>query len=76
MNGPIDARGLSCPQPVVLVKKALEEPWRGAVEILVDSVTSKENISRYARSAGYRVTAEERGGDYCLKLDKEENHGE
>jgi tRNA 2-thiouridine synthesizing protein A len=66
----IDARGLSCPQPVVLAKKALDKIGRGTIEILVDTVTSKENVSRLARSTGYDVNVEEKEGEYLLKLVK------
>jgi len=71
MSEKIDARGLSCPQPVILVKKAMEKMERGILEVLVDTATSRENISRLARSAGYQVTVEEKEGDFFLKLVKE-----
>ena len=53
MSEKIDARGLSCPQPVVLVKKAIDKLGKGEIEVLVDTVTSKENVSRLARNAGF-----------------------
>jgi tRNA 2-thiouridine synthesizing protein A len=70
MNERIDARGLSCPQPVVLTKKAIDRLGKGTIEILVDTVTSKENVSRLARSAGYEVNVEEKEGEFLLKLVK------
>jgi tRNA 2-thiouridine synthesizing protein A len=70
MNEKIDARGLSCPQPVVLAKKAIDKIGKGTIEILVDTVTSKENVSRLARSAGYQVSVEEKEGEFLLKLVK------
>lgn len=66
----IDARGLSCPQPVVLVKRAMEKMDRGTIEVLVDTATSKENISRLARSAGYQIEIEEKEGEFLLRLVK------
>jgi hypothetical protein len=33
-------------------------------------VTSRENVSRLARSAGYQVSVEEKGGEFVLKLEK------
>jgi TusA-related sulfurtransferase len=71
MSEKIDARGLSCPQPVVLVKKAMDKSEKGALEVLVDTVTSRENVSRLARSAGYQVSIEEKAGEFLLKLIKE-----
>jgi TusA-related sulfurtransferase len=70
MNERIDARGLSCPQPVVLVKKAMDKIGRETIEVLVDTVTSKENVSRLARSAGFQVSMEEKDGEFLLKLAK------
>ncbi|HXZ35337.1 MAG TPA: sulfurtransferase TusA family protein [Thermodesulfobacteriota bacterium] len=68
MNEKIDARGLSCPQPVILAKKAIDKIGKGTIEILVDTVTSRENVSRLARSAGCRVSVEEKEGEFLLKL--------
>lgn len=70
MSERIDARGLSCPQPVVLVKKAIDRIGKGTIEILVDTVTSRENVSRLARSVGYQVSVEEKEGEVVLKLEK------
>jgi tRNA 2-thiouridine synthesizing protein A len=70
MNEKIDARGLSCPQPVVLAKKAIDKIGKGTIEILVDTVASKENVSRLARSGGYQVSVEEKEGEFLLKLVK------
>lgn len=50
----IDARGYSCPQPVLLTKKALEENTEGA-EVLVDNNTACMNVKRFMEHAGYNV---------------------
>ncbi len=70
MSERIDARGLSCPQPVVLAKKALDRVGKGTVEIWVDTVTSKENVSRFARSSGCTVSVEEKEREFLVKLVK------
>jgi tRNA 2-thiouridine synthesizing protein A len=71
MNEKIDARGLSCPQPVVLVKKAIDKLGKGKIEVWVDTVTSKENVSRLARNAGFQILVEENGGEFLLRLSKD-----
>jgi TusA-related sulfurtransferase len=71
MSGKIDARGLSCPQPVVLVKKAIDKLGKGEIEVLLDTVTAKENVSRLARNTGFQVSEEEKGEEFLLKLSKE-----
>ncbi|NMC96140.1 MAG: sulfurtransferase-like selenium metabolism protein YedF [Deltaproteobacteria bacterium] len=55
----IDARGLSCPQPVVLTKKALEDNAR--VTTIVDNETALENVKRLAGKFGFAVTVESQG---------------
>ena len=55
----VDARGLSCPQPVVETKKAMSRRSGGKIEVLVDTVTSRENVSRLARNQGWEVSPEE-----------------
>lgn len=66
----IDARGLSCPMPVVMVQKAVQKSQPAVLEVLVDARVAVENISRFAGSRGYEITVEEQGGDYRLTLRK------
>lgn len=65
----IDARGLSCPQPVLLTQQALKEN-PAKVEVLVDNKTAQGNVSRFAAKAGYTVSTQEADGDYTLTLTK------
>ena len=44
----IDARGLSCPEPVVRTKKAFEA--NNAFSVLVDNETAKENVVRFCNN--------------------------
>ncbi len=55
----VDARGLACPPPVVLAKKALETD--AAICVLVDNDMAVENIRRLAAKTGCRFRAEPRG---------------
>ena len=65
----VDARGLSCPEPVIMTKKALASK-DSSYEILVDNVTAKENVTRFATHQGYKVAVTEQGNDYLLTLTK------
>jgi selenium metabolism protein YedF len=56
MKTTIDARGLACPQPVVLTKKALEK--NDSVIVVVDNETAKENVSRLAEKTGCAISVE------------------
>lgn len=51
----IDARGLSCPQPVILVHQKMKQFGRGTFEVMVDTDTSRENIGRLAKNEGWEV---------------------
>ena len=64
----VDARGFSCPIPVVRTKKAMEENPNEVLTVLVETVVSKENVSRLAQSRGYSVKVEEVSGEYRLVL--------
>jgi tRNA 2-thiouridine synthesizing protein A len=64
----IDVQGFSCPIPVVKTKKAIEENPNQPVTVLVESVVSKENVSRLAQSKGYSVKVEETPDGYRLLL--------
>lgn len=65
----VDARGLSCPQPVLLTKKALASNEK-AYEVLVDNATAKENVTRFAANSGYSVSVAEKDEEYVLTLTK------
>jgi TusA-related sulfurtransferase len=55
----VDARGLSCPLPPMLTRKAIQKLDKGTIEVLVDSGTARENVSRMAESMGCAITIEE-----------------
>ncbi|NSW87165.1 MAG: sulfurtransferase TusA family protein [Syntrophobacteraceae bacterium] len=69
MSQTVDARGLSCPQPVLIVMERMKEMGSGQIEVIVDNEVSRENVGRAARSKGWQVEDEKReGGDYHLLL--------
>lgn len=51
----VDARGLSCPQPVIMALDAMRKEENKELVVLVDTDTSKENVSRAAASQGWQV---------------------
>ena len=68
----VDARGLSCPQPVLLSLGEMKKLGKGQIEILVDTDTSKENVSRAAESQGWEVKQVQPEGDgYRIAIQKE-----
>lgn len=56
----VDARGLACPQPVILAGKALEKNER--IAVIVDNPMAVENIRRLGAKMGCEMVVEEKGG--------------
>lgn len=69
MSNKIDARGLSCPQPVIMLKKAMESK-ESEYDCLVDSMVCVENCTRFAEREGYKVSMTEDSEGYNLKIKK------
>lgn len=71
MSELVDAKGLACPEPVILTKKALATC--NDVTVLVDNVTALENVKRLASASGCVVEAtEEPDGVFRIRLRKEQ----
>ena len=66
----VDARGLLCPMPVVMVQKAVKAGNPDTLDVLVDDPCAVENITRFAGSCGYKVAVTEEGPNYKLSLSK------
>ena len=55
----VDARGDTCPLPVVKAKKAISElKGAGEVEVLVDNEIAVQNLTKMAQQKGYQYSAE------------------
>jgi TusA-related sulfurtransferase len=65
----VDARGFSCPQPVIMVQNAIDE-GKFPIEVLVDSVTSRENVRRMASRVGCSIEIVEREDEFLMVLKK------
>lgn len=65
----VDARGVSCPQPVLMTKKALEENKDGIV-VLVDNITACNNVQRFMKNAGYNVSVKEDNEEFTIEAKK------
>ncbi len=72
MGTTVDAKGLSCPQPVLLTVNEMKKLKKGEIEVLVDTETSRENVSRAATSNGWtikNITQESSG--YRISIEKD-----
>ena len=52
-----------------MIRKAMASQ-ESAYEMVVDNVTAKENVTRYARHQGYQVSVREQDGEYHLSITK------
>ncbi|WP_169975636.1 MULTISPECIES: sulfurtransferase-like selenium metabolism protein YedF [unclassified Campylobacter] len=67
----IDCRNLECPQPVINTKNALNELKEGEIlEILVNAVAPKENISRFLTSQNIKFTMTEDNDEVIIRAVK------
>ncbi len=67
----INACGFSCPQPALLTRQALSSLTAGAVEVLVDSATARDNVARTAQNAGWQVSIKNQAdGNIQISLTK------
>lgn len=63
----VDARGFSCPEPVIMTQAAVKEGL--PVTILVDNMTPVKNISRFAGNNGLTMEySETPEGDFEIIL--------
>jgi selenium metabolism protein YedF len=66
----IDCRGLACPQPVMVTKKALDDPEGQEILVLVDNPAARENVSRFAGSQGCQVDVTDEKGYFAINIRK------
>lgn len=70
----IDACGLTCPAPVLLVKDSVEKEKLSELTVVVDNDASKENVTRFLASRGYSVTSVEESGNFRLDASLDGTH--
>jgi len=66
----IDARGKSCPIPVMMTEEALSKIGEGIIDVLVDNEESALNVSGYAVQNGMVAETTREGKDWKVKVVK------
>lgn len=64
----VDARGLSCPEPVVRTKRAFDA--NSSFTVLVDNETAKENVVRFCNNMKAKATVSSVGDDWKIEVSK------
>jgi len=70
MSNQVDARGLSCPKPVIATKKILDQLRHGSVTTIVDNEIALENVTKLAQNMAFNVDVEEIEGNYYINIHK------
>lgn len=67
----VDCRGMVCPKPLIITKKALNGLALGEqMSVLIDNETSKQNVERFCRDNGVEVAAAREGDVITLTMTK------
>lgn len=65
----VDARGLSCPEPLMMTQDALKKHKGEAIKVLVSEPHTKMNIEKYASEKGKKVTVQEVGSEFAIIIE-------
>lgn len=68
----VDARGMVCPQPVIMTKKEADA-GENEIEVIVDNETSRENVLKFGTKLNYTTNVEEKADGTYIYLIKENN---
>ncbi len=73
MDNVIDARGFSCPQPVLMTKHALKEK-KGAFSILVSGAEQAENVQMFIQRNGCTSKCESIENGFMIHVEREKSN--
>ena len=64
----VDARGLSCPQPLMMTADAIKSQ-KGEFKVLVSEPHQRTNVEKFAKDKGKKVTVTEVGADFEIVIE-------
>lgn len=70
MGNIVDARGRSCPEPVIMTKAYVDSNPNSSFKVLVDTNVAVENITRFAKGKGYKVEVSEDNDSFEINMKK------
>ena len=62
----VDARGLSCPAPVLQTKAIVEQEHPDTIRVIVDNAASQQNVERFLKSKGFETALVTEGEDFVV----------
>ena len=64
----VDARGLSCPEPVMMTAAALKKHKGEAIRVLVSEAHTRSNVEKFAKSQGKTAVVTEKGSEFEIVI--------
>lgn len=64
----VDARGLSCPEPLMMTAEALKGT-KEPVKVLVSEPHQRTNVEKYARDHGKKTKVREIGSEFEIVIE-------
>ena len=64
----VDARGLSCPQPLMMTNEAIKSQ-NGPIKVLVSEPHQRTNVEKFAKDKGKKVTVNEVGSEFEIIIE-------
>ena len=65
----VDARGLSCPEPVMMTAAALKSHKGETVKVLVSEPHTRMNVEKFAKSQGKKAVVTEHGSEFEIVIE-------
>ncbi len=62
----VDARGYSCPEPMMMAASAIDESNGQAVKVLVSTTVARDNVLSVAKKKKREAKVERNGDDYAV----------
>ena len=64
----VDARGLSCPEPIMLTAEALKNA-NGPIKVLVSEPHQKTNVENFVKGRGKKATTTQKGSEFEIVIE-------
>lgn len=65
----VDARGLSCPEPIMMTQAAIKSHGNEKIKVLVSEPHQRTNVEKFAKSQGKKVSVSEKGDEFELIIE-------
>lgn len=66
----VDCRGLSCPEPVLKVRKVLTDLESGQIQVYVSTGAARDNIKFLAEKMGWQIQSQQDKEEYIILLSR------